>query len=214
MLNFINKKLFQNIPNIPKIYFLFILILLFCSIIIFLSVEGFSLVSVESALNSLNYKVQDRHDKKEAANFMSKIKKNIDSIDKLLFEKYPQDERVIRMNKRLKKTRLQETISKPDESSYTINKGQIMSFCLRHKNDKKKETDKFHRENVLIFVIIHELAHVMSITEGHGKEFMDNFRFILRECVKAGIYNPVDYSKLPMNYCGVEVTHNPYYNHV
>jgi len=203
-----------TMPKIPKIYFIFIATLIFCSIIIFLSIEGFSLVNVESALNNIVYKVQDRHDKNDAAIFMSKIKKSIDTINTLLYTKYPKDERVQRMKKRLKKTKLQETINKPDESSYTINKGQLMSFCLRHKNNKKKEMNQFHEENVLIFVIIHELAHVMSVSEGHGKEFMDNFRFILRESVNAGIYNPVDYSKIPMNYCGVEVTHNPYYNHI
>lgn len=200
--------------KLPKIYFFFIAILVFCSIIMFLSIEGFNLVGVESPLNNIVYQVQDRHDKKDAAILMSKIKKHIQSINNFLYNKYPKDERVKRMNQRLKKTKIQETISKPNESSYTINKGQLMSFCLRHKNETKKEIDKFHEENILIFVIIHELAHVMSVSEGHGKEFMDNFRFILRECVIAGIYNPIDYSKLPMNYCGVEVTHNPYYNHV
>ena len=41
---------------------------------------------------------------------------------------------------------------------------------------------------------------------------LDNFRFLLREAVAMGYYNPVDYSKNPFLYCGkVRVTNNPYY---
>lgn len=199
--------------KIPLLYIYLAITLILCYFLINISIENFDLVMVESQLNSNKYKVQDRFDKKIAANKMAEINKTIRSIQKVLLHSHPNDNRVIRMNKRLNNTKLQETISKPDESSYTINKGEIMSFCLRNKDHEKRETDEFHNHNVLVFVLIHELAHVMSIKEGHGTEFMDNFRFILRESVKNNIYYPVDYSKMPMNYCGVDVTHNPYYNH-
>ena len=65
-----------------------------------------------------------------------------------------------------------------------------------------------------MFVIIHELAHVMSVSIGHGSEFMKNFRFLLKESKIAKIYNPIDYSLNNINYCGVDVTHNPYFNHI
>lgn len=199
--------------KIPLLYIYLAITLILCYFLINISIENFDLVMVESQLNSNKYKVQDRFDKKIAADKMAEINKTIRSIQKVLLHSHPNDNRVIRMNKRLNNTKLQETINKPDESSYTINKGEIMSFCLRNKDHEKRETDEFHNHNVLVFVLIHELAHVMSIKEGHGTEFMDNFRFILRESVKNNIYYPVDYSKMPMNYCGVDVTHNPYYNH-
>ena len=59
------------------------------------------------------------------------------------------------------------------------------------------------------FVICHELAHVMSVTEGHNDEFIKNFRFLLVESTELGIYTPVDYSVNNINYCGVLVTNNP-----
>ena len=199
--------------KIPLLYIYLAITLILCYFLINISIENFDLVMIESQLNSNKYKVQDRFDKKIAADKMAEINKTIRSIQKVLVHSHPNDKRVIRMNKRLNNTKLQETINKPDESSYTINKGEIISFCLRNKDHEKRETDEFHNHNVLVFVLIHELAHVMSIKEGHGTEFMDNFRFILRESVKNNIYYPVDYSKMPMNYCGVDVTHNPYYNH-
>ena len=43
-------------------------------------------------------------------------------------------------------------------------------------------------------------------------EFINNFRFLLKEAVNMGYYYPVDYSKNPFIYCGkVKVTNNPYF---
>jgi len=199
--------------KIQLLYIYILITIILCYFLINISIENFNLVMVESQLNSNEYRVQNRFDKKIAADKMAEINKTIRTIQKVLQHSHGDDERVIRMNKRLNKTKLQETINKQNESSYTINKGEIMSFCLRNKDHEKRETDEFHEKNILVFVLIHELAHVMSVKEGHGTEFMDNFRFILRESVKNNIYYPVDYSKMPINYCGVDVTHNPYYNH-
>ena len=48
-----------------------------------------------------------------------------------------------------------------------------------------------------------------------NEEFMTNFRFLLREADGINIdYEPIDYSEENMTYCGVHVSHNPYYNHI
>ena len=41
---------------------------------------------------------------------------------------------------------------------------------------------------------------------------MRNFRFLLKEAKISGIHNPIDYSIDNMVYCGVKVTHNPYFD--
>ena len=52
---------------------------------------------------------------------------------------------------------------------------------------------------------MHELTHVMSISEGHGPEFVKNFKFLLKESESMGIYEPVDYSNNNnIVYCGVK----------
>ena len=157
------------------------------------------------------YEVQDYPNKEEAAEILEKLDININKFLNGLKKDHPNDERIKRMSKNLVSTIIEEAPHKDGESSYTINKGELIKLCLR----KKIKDKPFHTLNTLMFVVIHELGHVISISIGHNKEFMDNFRFLLREASKYNIdYEPIDYSKNSINYCGVEVTHNPYYNHV
>lgn len=172
--------------------------------------EGFktNVLYRESMLNSNKYKVQDYENPTKAANVLATLTKNMKRIVKHLKEKHGEDERVVRFSKRLVDLQIEEAVHEEDASSYTINKGESMALCLRHKNDTKD----FHDIQTLMFVLIHELAHVMSVSEGHNAEFMANFKFILREAKEAGVYMPVDYSHSPITYCGVQVTNNPYYS--
>ena len=56
------------------------------------------------------------------------------------------------------------------------------------------------------------MAHVASNGYGHGDEFWNIFKQILVEATESNIYEPVDYTKAPVNYCGLVVSHNPYYD--
>jgi hypothetical protein len=77
--------------------------------------------------------------------------------------------------------------------SYTINKRRIY-MCL------KDENSNYYDDNSLIFVLLHELAHVICKSIGHTEEFQQIFNDLLIEGAKAGIYNP----RIPMvkKYCG------------
>jgi hypothetical protein len=99
----------------------------------------------------------------------------------------------------------------PDKwnTSYTEDKGKLLAICLREKESGK---NKFHTFDLLLFVSLHELAHIGSIEYGHDEEFWNNFAFILHQAHESGIYNPVDYSKYPVNYCGLDVTNNPFFD--
>ena len=187
-----------------------ILIILIVLLILFKKkkIELFS--KYETSNNDREYLVQDFNNSKKVANKFSTIEKNINKFVNFLINKYPNDKRIIRLKKNLKNTRYEESEFNDNTSSYTINKGELISICVRHKKDR----NKFHDINTLMFVIIHELAHVMSVSIGHGSEFMKNFRFLLKESKIAKIYNPIDYSINNINYCGVDVTHNPYFNHI
>ena len=89
-------------------------------------------------------------------------------------------------------------------AAYTINKTS-MYLCLITKG-------KFNNENDAYFVILHELAHVMSNSYGHGDEFKQNFRFIVQLAVKLELWKPANYEKEPVDYCGVTVTTSPCVN--
>jgi hypothetical protein len=95
------------------------------------------------------------------------------------------------------------------DTSYTINKGQAMYICLRRKDNPMQLVDP----NILMFVMLHEMAHIANYRGwGHEADFWEVFKFILHEAYQAGLYTPVDYSKYPINYCGLNVTYSPYFN--
>lgn len=88
-------------------------------------------------------------------------------------------------------------------AAYTINKGQggIYICCITK--------GKLNDENDTFFVLLHELAHLMSNSYGHGEEFKTNFNFIVKLAVKLGLWKDPKYEEKSVDYCGVEVTTSP-----
>jgi len=80
-------------------------------------------------------------------------------------------------------------------------------LCLR-----RKDNGELHDENTIMYVILHELAHMVNTEWGHEKDFWDKFQFLLNEAVSIGIYTPIDYSKKPVKYCGLDIKYSPLYN--
>ena len=162
----------------------------------------------KARMNNIEYGIQEKFNKSdEAVELLAELHQYMQTFIKDLNNKYPTDERVKRLVSKFKNCKIQESPDKDDESSYTINKGELMAICLRH----KKEEHHFHDYNTLLFVIIHELSHIASISEGHNSEFITNFKWLLQEAKKMGYYDPIDYRTSPMTYCGVKVTNNPYF---
>lgn len=89
-------------------------------------------------------------------------------------------------------------------TSFTQQKSKMV-FCIRNKNNE------IHDINTIMFVVLHELSHLMHDKWGHGESFWFLFKKVLEDAVEAGIYKPVDYSKYPQNYCGMTITQNPYF---
>ena len=61
-----------------------------------------------------------------------------------------------------------------------------------------------------MFVVIHELAHVMTKSVGHTPEFWDNMAYLLERGEELGMYNPKNYKEYPVDYCGMEINTTPY----
>jgi hypothetical protein len=94
----------------------------------------------------------------------------------------------------------------PNKTSYTTNKGEVISLCLREKVTGKNE---FHDLDTLKFVTLHELAHVVTPELDHSILFWTNFKFILEYCRKYNLYVSQDYKIDVVNYCGMPITYNP-----
>jgi hypothetical protein len=95
------------------------------------------------------------------------------------------------------------------ETSYTINKGQKIYYCIRSKH---KDGNPIHMMSTLLFVSLHEISHVAANDYGHGDEFWNTFKWILNEAHEAGIYTPIDYRSNPVKYCGMDIDFNPYFD--
>ena len=52
----------------------------------------------------------------------------------------------------------------------------------------------------------------MTESNGHKQVFWQNFKYLLQNAYKAGIYDPIDYKKNPQQYCGMDINDNPYYD--
>jgi hypothetical protein len=93
------------------------------------------------------------------------------------------------------------------DTSYSENKGQRIVVCLRDKT--KPPQYPLIDKNTVMFVILHEMAHLMTETIGHTQEFWNNFKRILGDAVSIGIYNPVNYAHQPTPYCGMTISDTP-----
>ena len=60
------------------------------------------------------------------------------------------------------------------KASLSINKGEKIAFCL----NTRKGGNKLIDENTLMFVALHELSHVGTVSIGHTQDFWRNFKCI------------------------------------
>lgn len=158
-----------------------------------------------STLTGKTYGIHDHlPDSQQTANIIGRLDQFIDKLVGYVNSADPSDSRTTRLLERLNDVRIEEAPWEHGTSSYTLNKGELIAFCVRDKDSRD-----FHEYNTLLFVVIHELAHVASVSKGHNQEFMDSFRWLLKHARASGLYQPVDYSQKPMTYCGVKVTNNP-----
>lgn len=81
------------------------------------------------------------------------------------------------------------------DASYTENKS-VITLCLRDPT-----TNKPYDINTLMYVALHELAHVVTHTQDHTPEFKKKFAILLKRAEDLDIYDPK--VPLPAVYCGV-----------
>lgn len=95
------------------------------------------------------------------------------------------------------------------DTSYVLNKGEVISICLR---ERISGLHTFHSIDILKFVFLHELAHMVTPEYEHSILYWNNFRFLLEFCAKYNLYNATDYGKQNEEYCGLKIEYNPMYD--
>lgn len=172
--------------------------------------ESANLKCIIATKDGQKYCIRDRNDLDAAANLMAEVNDKMTRLVEHLKENFPHKEQAKRIVSSFPGIRLVETLPTSEHTAYSENKGEKIAMCL---NKSKKEGDKrLIDPNTLCFVALHELSHVGTESEGHKPEFWNNFKFVLQEAQKIGIYHPVDYKKEPMPYCGDHLTDNPLFD--
>jgi hypothetical protein len=78
--------------------------------------------------------------------------------------------------------------------SYTINKEKIY-LCI------KDRYGRYYNKNVLMYVLLHEIAHTLCTDVGHTPQFNEIFDILLQRARDANIYTPTE---IPSDYCKFE----------
>ena len=167
-----------------------------------------SLVCVISSVDGEKYCVREREKVNAAADLLAMTSQNMTRVVNHCAAQEPDDERVQLLIERYRPGKVKETLPTSEYTAYSENKGEKLAFCM----NTAKKGGKMIDPNTLTFVAIHELAHVMTVSVGHTKEFWENFKFLLIRAVDIGVYSPVDYEKHPARYCGMNLTNNPYFS--
>lgn len=160
------------------------------------------LSKVKSTINNREYYVRNLKDKQEAADTLARLTQKLLTL--LNSIKTDNKDGVKRLIDKFDPNQITENIPGSMYVAYSVNKGDELSICIR-----EKETEKFIDMNTILFVAIHELAHIMSKSTGHTKEFWNNMNYLLKEAIKIGIYHRVNYQETPVDYCGMEINNTP-----
>lgn len=215
-----------NITFMKAIVVFIIIVIIY----IYLESRSNDVIYVVSPLNNKNYLVRNLPDKQEAADLLAEISLNLERMVEFLKLTPPEEiykkfkvkkgkgEKAIDQEKlELLKTDIRRLVgnfnpdnfteSTPDAktTSYSINKGEKVVFCLR----SKRAEQQLVRKNTMMFVAIHELAHLMTKSVGHEPDFWDNFKFLLVIGIHLKTYKHVNFNKNPEEYCGTEITDTP-----
>ena len=175
---------------------------------IYFDTDMFHLKCIISDVDGNKYCVRERSKLELAANLLAKTTEKLKKLVAHMKEKYPKRDNVKRLVNGFNPKRVYETLPTSEYTAYSENKGEKLAFCL----NTTKKGDTLIDENTLMFVAIHEIAHIMTKSIGHKPEFWNNFKFLLENAKEIDVYNPEDYKKSPRSYCGMKITDNPYYD--
>ncbi len=167
--------------------------------------SAYARVLTKSTFDGRLYLVRDTPHKQESADALARLNERI--LRLIHYMDNARDMAHIGGVQRLKaRYRGSETVSegliKHGLTTFTENKDKI-TFCLRTRD----QNDQLYNDNLLMYVALHELAHIMSITLDHTPEFKDNFQYLQVCAMKLGIFqrDGLMNGGAPVEYCGLHI---------
>ena len=173
--------------------------------------SAYPTVSVKSSVDGNTYQVRDMPDKQEAADLLARVRQRMQKLYNYLIATYPEKLQVkqLRQNFKPDPSRISESTPDAEHTSYSVNKGESVHLCLRQRQGNNESLVK---ENVMTFVALHEMAHMITSSIGPGPDFWNNFGWLLKISEEQGIYKYEDFAAHPVSYCGVKITDSPKYD--
>jgi hypothetical protein len=171
----------------------------------------FPLVQVKSSVDNELYTVRDMPDKQHAADTMARVRLKMNKLKLHLESTAPDKPQVKQLTRNFEANpnRFKESTPDAEHTSYSVNKGEEVHFCLRQ---REGGDESLVQEDIITFVAIHEMGHMITKTIGHGPDFWNNFAWLLQEAEKTGIYSHRDFRAHPVSYCGMKITDQPTYD--
>ena len=187
--------------------FILIMIILIIVICLIYYYPYIGLVKVKSNIDGHDYYVRNMKGSQSDADTLALLKHNILTLSNdLEHNKENYKDFSIYIDKLYNGLKNSEFIETPENSSYTsytINKGEKLIFCLR-----SKESNKIHDINLLMYVVIHEMAHIANPTYGHNALFKKIFAFLVNRAIEMGLYKKIDFKNNPQEYCGITINNS------
>ena len=183
-----------------KLLFIILILIFIAVFVVFkLSYGSNDLVYEKATFDNNYYLVRNVNDKSIAADKLALIKQNMIKLITYLkdnLKKFPKNTQYVKdLVSRTKVIHIMESSSDEKYTSYTINKGEKIVLCLR----------SIHDMNTIMYVVIHEMAHIGCPEYGHTPLFKEIFKFLLTQASIIKIYTPVDYRLNPQDYCGMTI---------
>lgn len=180
-------------------------LILFLIFMIYMRKRSQEVSIIKSRIDGHEYIVINKHDKQVAADLLAQVKSALSKLVQSISSVSDKHENTDLLIRRFNPSAIVESGPHTSYSTYTLNKGEKIVFCLRARD----EDERLHDLNLLVFVAIHELAHIMTKSQGHTQEFKDNFLYLLEQAIKIGVYQPENFRDQPRKYCGIDVTDTP-----
>jgi hypothetical protein len=171
----------------------------------------YPIVSVKSSIDGFTYRVRDMPDKQAAADLMARVRMKMNKLRMHLESTFPDKPQVKQLlsNFEAESSRFCEATPEAEHTSYSVNKGEEVHFCLRQ---RENGDESLVAEDIVTFVALHEMGHMITKTVGHGPDFWNNFAWLLQEAERTGIYKHRDFRAHPVSYCGMKITDQPTYD--
>lgn len=184
-----------------------IIIVIVIVTLLFVKLSKKEVIYVQSDVDNNKYLVRDLPDKQMASNMLARIKMNLSILvnelnNKKNTEYIEYKPYIEQLYDKFDKIVINESSEDSIYTSYSVNKGEQIVFCLRSKINK----NDIHPINLVMYVALHEISHVACPEYGHTLLFKKIFAFFTTVAIKINIYQYIKFSEQPTEYCGLTIS--------